>query len=210
MSPSARSSTPRAGRARSPLDLFLAGAAAARSPQRYVLLFVYFVQVLLRVGAPPKFVWTNKPLQHFEIGEALGLMGLRDGGEAVGRTVCRAQGAGAAGAGAGGVHARYSHRAGDGRHRRLHRDRAADDGARRGDVRHGAVARSSRRTNFKRLSRLHLRISWINSRRNITGSIFFLGRKRPSTACVGMDNQQIDKASAERIGMLSLRKSRRK
>jgi seryl-tRNA synthetase len=27
-----------------------------------------------RVGEPPKFAWTNKPLQHFEIGEALGLM----------------------------------------------------------------------------------------------------------------------------------------
>jgi seryl-tRNA synthetase len=27
-----------------------------------------------RVGTPPKLGWTNKPLQHFEIGEALGLM----------------------------------------------------------------------------------------------------------------------------------------
>jgi seryl-tRNA synthetase len=27
-----------------------------------------------RVGQPPKLAWTNKPLQHFEIGEALGLM----------------------------------------------------------------------------------------------------------------------------------------
>ena len=27
-----------------------------------------------RVGEPPKFSWTNKPKQHFEIGEALGLM----------------------------------------------------------------------------------------------------------------------------------------
>jgi seryl-tRNA synthetase len=27
-----------------------------------------------RVGEPPKFSWTNKPRQHFEIGEALGLM----------------------------------------------------------------------------------------------------------------------------------------
>jgi seryl-tRNA synthetase len=27
-----------------------------------------------KVGAPPKFAWTNKPAQHFEIGEALGLM----------------------------------------------------------------------------------------------------------------------------------------
>jgi seryl-tRNA synthetase len=27
-----------------------------------------------RVGEPPKFTWTNKPKQHFEIGEALGLM----------------------------------------------------------------------------------------------------------------------------------------
>jgi seryl-tRNA synthetase len=27
-----------------------------------------------RVGTPPKLAWTNKPLQHFEIGEALGLM----------------------------------------------------------------------------------------------------------------------------------------
>ena len=27
-----------------------------------------------RVGDPPKFSWTNKPKQHFEIGEALGLM----------------------------------------------------------------------------------------------------------------------------------------
>jgi seryl-tRNA synthetase len=27
-----------------------------------------------KVGTPPKFAWTNKPLQHFEIGEALGLM----------------------------------------------------------------------------------------------------------------------------------------
>jgi seryl-tRNA synthetase len=27
-----------------------------------------------KVGTPPKLAWTNKPLQHFEIGEALGLM----------------------------------------------------------------------------------------------------------------------------------------
>ena len=27
-----------------------------------------------RVGEPPKLGWTNKPKQHFEIGEALGLM----------------------------------------------------------------------------------------------------------------------------------------
>jgi seryl-tRNA synthetase len=27
-----------------------------------------------KVGAPPKLAWTNKPLQHFEIGERLGLM----------------------------------------------------------------------------------------------------------------------------------------
>ena len=27
-----------------------------------------------KVGKPPKLAWTNKPLQHFEIGEALGLM----------------------------------------------------------------------------------------------------------------------------------------
>ena len=27
-----------------------------------------------RVGTPPKFAWTNKPKQHFEIGEALGMM----------------------------------------------------------------------------------------------------------------------------------------
>ena len=27
-----------------------------------------------RVGEPPKLAWTNKPKQHFEIGEALGLM----------------------------------------------------------------------------------------------------------------------------------------
>ena len=27
-----------------------------------------------RVGQPPKLAWTNKPKQHFEIGEALGLM----------------------------------------------------------------------------------------------------------------------------------------
>jgi seryl-tRNA synthetase len=27
-----------------------------------------------RVGAPPKLAWTNKPREHFEIGEALGLM----------------------------------------------------------------------------------------------------------------------------------------
>src|SRR6185295_6608908 len=27
-----------------------------------------------KVGEPPKLAWTNKPLQHFEIGERLGLM----------------------------------------------------------------------------------------------------------------------------------------
>jgi seryl-tRNA synthetase len=31
-------------------------------------------QLVRRVGEPPKFAWTNKPKQHFEIGEALGLM----------------------------------------------------------------------------------------------------------------------------------------
>jgi seryl-tRNA synthetase len=31
-------------------------------------------QLLRKVGEPPRFSWTNKPKQHFEIGEALGLM----------------------------------------------------------------------------------------------------------------------------------------
>jgi seryl-tRNA synthetase len=31
-------------------------------------------QLLRKVGDPPRFSWTNKPRQHFEIGEALGLM----------------------------------------------------------------------------------------------------------------------------------------
>lgn len=31
-------------------------------------------QEVRKVGTPPKLAWTNKPLQHFEIGEALGLM----------------------------------------------------------------------------------------------------------------------------------------
>src|SRR5262245_44104655 len=31
-------------------------------------------QLVRKVGEPPKFTWTNKPKQHFEIGEALGLM----------------------------------------------------------------------------------------------------------------------------------------
>jgi seryl-tRNA synthetase len=31
-------------------------------------------QLVRRVGEPPKLAWTNKPKQHFEIGEALGLM----------------------------------------------------------------------------------------------------------------------------------------
>jgi seryl-tRNA synthetase len=31
-------------------------------------------QLLRKVGEPPKLSWTNKPKQHFEIGEALGLM----------------------------------------------------------------------------------------------------------------------------------------
>ena len=94
-----------------------------------------------RVGEPPKLAWTNKPMQHFEIGEALGLMDFETAAKLSGARFVVLKGAArAAGARAGGVHARSAHGAGEGRDRRLHGDRAAVSGARRGDVRHGAVA----------------------------------------------------------------------
>ncbi len=63
---------------------------------------------LRKVGAPPKFSFT--PKEHFEIGEALGPDGFRDGGEAVGLTLRRAEGqAGAARTRARPVHARPAH-----------------------------------------------------------------------------------------------------
>ncbi len=37
-----------------------------------------------RVGEPPKFSWTNSPKQHFEIGEALGLMDFETAGKVSG------------------------------------------------------------------------------------------------------------------------------
>ena len=65
-----------------------------------------------RVGEPPKLGWTNKPKQHFEIGEALGLMDFETAAKLSGSRFVVLKGAArAAGARAGGVHARYSHRA---------------------------------------------------------------------------------------------------
>ena len=79
-----------------------------------------------KVGTPPKLGVDQQAAAALRDRRGAGPDGLRDGGQAVGRAVRGAQGAdGAAGAGAGGVHARYSYRAGEGRHRRLHRDRAA-------------------------------------------------------------------------------------
>jgi seryl-tRNA synthetase len=83
-----------------------------------------------RVGEPPKLGGINKPLQHFEIGERLGLMDFE--------TAAKLSGAGC-------VHARPAYRAREGRHRRLHGDHAAVPRARRGDVRHGAAAEVRRR-----------------------------------------------------------------
>ena len=75
-----------------------------------------------KVGKPPKLGWTNKPKEHYEIGEALGLMDF----ETLRLALRCAQGAaGAAGAGSRPVHARFAHRARAGRARWLHRDRAA-------------------------------------------------------------------------------------
>ncbi len=77
-----------------------------------------------------------KPKEHFELGEALGLMDFEAASRHVRRAFRRAQGkAGAAGAGARPVHARPAHRP-----PWLSGSRAAAAGARRRHVRHGAIA----------------------------------------------------------------------
>ncbi len=63
-----------------------------------------------RWGAPPSFPEGFKPREHFEIGEALGLMDFDARGKALRRAFRGAEGrAGAAGAGADAVHARSAH-----------------------------------------------------------------------------------------------------
>ena len=76
------------------------------------------------------------PKQHFDLGEGARPDGFRDRGEALRRALRGAEeGSRAARTRARPVHARPAHdRA------RLHRSRAAAAGARRGDVRHGAIA----------------------------------------------------------------------
>ena len=89
---------------------------------------------IIKFGAKRDYAF--KPKQHFELGEALGHDGFRDGGETVRRALRRAEGrARAAGARARAVHARCAHE-----RARLHRGQSAAAGARRGDVRHGATA----------------------------------------------------------------------
>ena len=101
-----------------------------------------------RVGAPPNFPDGFTPKEHFEIGEALGPDGFRGRRETVGRAFRRAQGrAGAARARARAVHARPAH----GR-AWVRGGRAAGAGARRRDVRHGAIA-EVRRDQFWRWAR---------------------------------------------------------
>ena len=99
-----------------------------------------------RSGAPPHFPNSYQPREHFEIGEALGPDGFRDGDETVRRALRRAEGrAGAAGAGADAVHARSAY----GR-AWLRGGEPAAAGARRGDVRDGATAEVSQRISFLR------------------------------------------------------------
>ena len=64
-----------------------------------------------RVGEPPKLAWTNKPKQHFEIGEALGLMDFETAAKLSGSrfVVLKGQLARLERA-LGAVHARHAHR----------------------------------------------------------------------------------------------------
>ncbi len=95
-----------------------------------------------RFGAPPKFPDGFKPKEHFEIGEALGLMDFDAAAKLSGARFVVLKGrAGAARARADAVHARPAHA-----RARLRRDQSAAAGARRGDVRHGAVAEVPRRS----------------------------------------------------------------
>ena len=65
---------------------------------------------LRRVGAPPQFPNSYKPREHFEIGEALGLMDFEAAAKMSGRAVRGAEGrAGAARARADAVHAGLAH-----------------------------------------------------------------------------------------------------
>ena len=77
-----------------------------------------------------------QPKQHFELGEALGMMDFADRGETCGRAVRRAaRPAGAAGAGARPVHDRPAHA-----RARLHRDSGAVAGERRDGLRYRQAA----------------------------------------------------------------------
>ncbi len=110
------------------------------------------------INSEPKRDYAFAPKQHFELGEALGMMDFETAAETVRRALRRAEErAGAAGARARPVHARSAHdRA------RLHRSQSAAAGARRCDVRHGAVAEVSRTISSRIRAR---RISTLTARR---------------------------------------------
>ena len=111
-----------------------------------------------RVGEPPKLGWTNKPKQHFEIGEALGLMDFETAAKLSGSRFVVLKGQLARLERALAAFMLDIHTAPEsGRHRRLHGDHAAVSGARRRDVRHGAAAEVRRGSILALHVRLHHR-----------------------------------------------------
>ncbi len=95
-----------------------------------------------RVGEPPRLIF--HPKEHFEIGEALGLMDFETAAKISGARFVVLKGrAGAAGTRARAIHARPAYR-----RARLHGSQSADPRARRGHVRHGAIAEVSARISF--------------------------------------------------------------
>ena len=109
-----------------------------------------------KVGEPPKLGWTNKPLQHFEIGEALGLMDFETAAKLSGArfVVLKGQMARLERALAAfmlDIHT-APEKGGIGGYTEIAPPHA---GARRGDVRHGAVAEVCGRSVFNPKERRH-------------------------------------------------------
>ena len=93
-----------------------------------------------RFGAKRDYAFA--PKQHFDLGEALGQMDFETAAKLSGaRFVVLKKRFGAARTRAWAIYARCAHK----RAAQLHRSRAATFGARRGDVRHGAIAEICRR-----------------------------------------------------------------
>ena len=120
-----------------------------------------------KVGEPPKLGWTNKPLQHFEIGEALGLMDFETAAKLSGARFVVLKGALARLERALAAFMLDLHTApekgGIGGYTEIAPPYA---GARRGDVRHGAVAEVRGRS-VSRLTLQRVLRSWTSAENDL-------------------------------------------